>query len=217
LPAGIDPLTGEEKQVQRKITQIRTVEGQDAGALRGGEIAVVYGLGDVPIGFVAGDAALLPRRVEPGRLRTPLMTVQVIPEKPEQMKELREAVMTLSGEDPLLMARYTRALDQLELQVMGAIQLEILEETLQTRFGLKAAFTKPAVIYRETLAQPAEGFVAYTMPKPCWAIMRFRMEPGERGSGVQFASEVPVRELALHYQHQVEQALPLALSQGRQG
>ena len=217
LPAGIDPLTGEEKQVQRKITQIRTVEGQDAGAFRGGEIAVVYGLGDVPIGFVAGDAALLPRRVEPGRLRTPLMTVQVIPEKPEQMKELREAVMTLSGEDPLLMARYTRALDQLELQVMGAIQLEILEETLHTRFGLKAAFTKPAVIYRETLAQPAEGFVAYTMPKPCWAIMRFRMEPGERGSGVQFASEVPVRELALHYQHQVEQALPLALNQGRQG
>jgi ribosomal protection tetracycline resistance protein len=55
------------------------------------------------------------------------------------------------------------------------------------------------------------------MPKPCWAIMRFRMEPGERGSGVQFASEVPVRELALHYQHQVEQALPLALNQGRQG
>ncbi|MBE5813957.1 MAG: TetM/TetW/TetO/TetS family tetracycline resistance ribosomal protection protein [Clostridiales bacterium] len=217
LPAGVDPLTGEEKQVQRKITQIRTVDGQDAGALRAGEIGVVYGLGDVPIGYVAGDAALLPRRVEPGRLRTPLMTVQAIPEKPEQMKELREAIMTLSGEDPLLRARYTRSLDQLELQVMGTIQLEILEETLQTRFGLKASFTKPAVIYRETLARPTEGFVAYTMPKPCWAIMRFRMEPGERGSGVQFASQVPVRELALHYQHQVEQALPLALGQGRQG
>ncbi len=217
LPAGMDPLTGEEKQVQRKITQIRTVEGQDAGSLCAGEIGVVYGLGDVAIGYVAGDAALLPRRVEPGRLRTPLMTVQAIPEKPEQMKELREAIMTLSGEDPLLRARYTRSLNQLELQVMGTIQLEILEETLKTRFGLNASFTKPAVIYRETLAQPAEGFVAYTMPKPCWAIMRFRMEPGERGSGVQFASEVPVRELALHYQHQVEQALPLALSQGRQG
>ena len=62
LPAGMDPLTGEEKQVQRKITQIRTVEGQDAGSLSAGEIGVVYGLGDVTIGYVAGDASLLPRR-----------------------------------------------------------------------------------------------------------------------------------------------------------
>ena len=71
--------------------------------------------------------------------------------------------------------------------------------------------------YRETIAQPTEGFVAYTMPKPCWAIMRFRIEPAPRGSGVTFVSEVPVRELSLHYQHQVEQALPLALGQGRLG
>ena len=217
LPAGVDPLTGEEKLVQRKITQIRSVAGQDAGALHAGEIGVVYGLGDIAIGHVLGDSALLPRRVEPGRLRTPLMTVQAIPESPDKMNDLRAALMTLSGEDPLLKATYTRSLNQLQLHVMGAIQLEILEEELQTRFGLGVRFTKPAVIYRETIAQPTEGFVAYTMPKPCWAIMRFRIEPAPRGSGVTFVSEVPVRELSLHYQHQVEQALPLALGQGRLG
>ena len=217
LPAGVDPLTGEEKLVQRKITQIRTVEGTDAGALSAGEIGVVYGLGDIPIGHVLGEAALLPRKVEPGRLRTPLMTVQAIPESPDKMNDLRAALMTLSGEDPLLKATYTRSLNQLQLHVMGAIQLEILEEELKTRFGLGVQFTKPAVIYRETIAAPVEGFVAYTMPKPCWAIMRFRMEPAPRGSGVVFASEVPVRELAMQYQHQVEQALPLALHQGRLG
>ena len=217
LPAGVDPLTGEEKLVQRKITQIRTVEGTDAGALSAGEIGVVYGLGDIPIGHVLGEGALLPRRVEPGRLRTPLMTVQAIPGSPDKMNDLRAALMTLSGEDPLLKATYTRSLNQLQLHVMGAIQLEILEEELKTRFGLGVQFTKPAVIYRETIAAPVEGFVAYTMPKPCWAIMRFRMEPAPRGSGVVFASEVPVRELAMQYQHQVEQALPLALNQGRLG
>ncbi len=217
LPAGMDPLTGEERLVQRKITQIRSVEGTDAGALAAGEIGVVYGLGDIPIGHVLGDTSLLPRRVEPGRLRTPLMTVQAIPEQPEKMNDLRAALMTLSGEDPLLKATYTRSLNQLQLHVMGAIQLEILEEELRTRFGLNCRFTKPAVIYRETIAQPTEGFVAYTMPKPCWAIMKFRLEPAPRGSGITFRSEVPVRELALQYQHQVEQALPLALSQGRLG
>ena len=50
LPAGLDPLTGEEKLVQRKITQIRRVDGTDAGSLTAGEIGVVYGLGDVKVG-----------------------------------------------------------------------------------------------------------------------------------------------------------------------
>ena len=217
LPAGIDPLSGEERLVQRKISQIRRVDGSDAGSLSAGEIGVVYGLGDVGIGFVLGDASLLPRRVEPGRLRTPLITVQVVPEKPEEMQALRSACGVLAGEDPLLQVRYAKALNELQLHVMGAIQLEIIAEELENRFNLKVSFSKPAVIYKETIARAASGFVAYTMPKPCWAIMRFEIEPAPRGSGVTFRSTVPVRDILARYQHQVEQALPLALSQGRLG
>lgn len=217
LPAGIDPLTGEEKLVQRKITQIRRVDGTDAGSLTAGEIGVVYGLGDIKVGQILGDEALLPRRVEPGHLRTPLITVQAIPDKPENMQALRVACEALSAEDPLLQVRYAKALNELQLHVMGTIQLEIIQEMLETRFGMKVRFSKPAVIYRETIAKAASGFVAYTMPKPCWAIMRFEIEPAPRGSGVTFRSNVPVRDILARYQHQVEQALPLALQQGRLG
>lgn len=217
LPAGIDSLTGQEKLVQRKITQIRRVDGTDAGSLTAGEIGVVYGLGDVKIGQILGDEALLPRRVEPGHLRTPLITVQAIPDKPEDMQALRVACEALSAEDPLLQVRYAKALNELQLHVMGTIQLEIIQELLDARFGMKARFSKPAVIYRETIAKAASGFVAYTMPKPCWAIMRFEIEPAPRGSGVTFRSTVPVRDILARYQHQVEQALPLALRQGRLG
>ncbi len=217
LPAGVDPLTGEEKQVQRKITQIRDVDGNDAGLLTAGEIGVVYGLGDVKVGQTLGDTALLPRRVEPGRLRTPLITVQAIPEKPEQMMALRAACDALAMEDPLLQVRYTRAINELQLHVMGTIQLEILSELLKTQYGLTVTFGKPAVIYRETISKKSFGFCAYTMPKPCWAILRFEIEPAPRGNGVTFASTVPVRDIMARYQHQVEQALPLALHQGRLG
>ena len=217
LPAGVDPLTGEERQVQRKVTQIRAVDGSDAGSLAAGEIGVVYGLGEVAIGHVLGDGSLLPRRVEPGRLRTPLIAVQVIPEKPEEMQALRAACAALAGEDPLLQVRYAKALNELQLHVMGAIQLEIIQEELENRFNMKVSFSKPAVIYKETIAKAASGFVANTMPKPCWAIMRFEIEPAPRGSGVTFKSNVHVRDILLRYQHQVEQALPLALNQGRLG
>ena len=217
LPAGTDPLTGEERTVQRKIIQIYDVNGKNAGRLSAGEIGIVYGLGDVAIGHVFGDAARLPRRVEPGSLRTPLITVQAIPDSADKMPDLRAACEILSGEDPLLQARYVRSLNQLHLSVMGAIQLEILEELLKTRFDLNVTFTKPAIIYRETIAEEAIGYVAYLAPKPCWAILKFIIRPGKRGSGVTYRSEVHVRDVQLRYQHQVEQALPLALNQGRLG
>ena len=103
------------------------------------------------------------------------------------------------------------------MQVMGKIQLEILEEILNTRFGLKVSFRDPSVIYRETIRSRATGFVAYTMPKPCWAVLEFDIRPAPRGSGVRSHSEVAGRDILPRYQHQVEQALPQALSQGRLG
>lgn len=137
LPTGIDLTTGEETYTPRKITQILNPGGQPIGSLSAGQIGIVYGLGNIPIGHILGVRQALPRKIEPGQLRTPLITVQAIPEKPEQMPALQQACAVLSGEDPLLQAEFVRSLNQLHLRVMGTIQLEILAELLQSRFDLK--------------------------------------------------------------------------------
>lgn len=217
LDSGIDPITGETKWEQRKITQIHDANMNTAGRISAGEIGVIYGLGNVQIGQILGDASRLERYIEPGRLRTPLITVQVIPSNPDKMQELRRACEILSGEDPLLQVKYVRTVNELHLRVMGTIQLEIIEELLKTRFDLSVTFDTPAIIYKETVSSKCEGFVSYTMPKPCWAVLRFEIEPAERGSGVTFSSSVPVSQIMACYQHQVEQAIPYALNQGRLG
>ena len=215
--AGRDRVTGEDRYVQKKITQIRDASGSDVGVLRAGDVGVVFGLGEEKIGHVFGEKDILPRKVQPGLLKTPLITVQLIPEGPDRLNALREACNTLSAEDPLLEARFERAAGELHINVMGKIQLEILSEILMTRFGLKVRFGKPTVIYRETVAKRATGFAAYTMPKPCWAIIEFDIKPAPRGSGVKYRSNVQDRDIMMRYQHQIEQALPRALSQGRLG
>ncbi len=210
---------GIERRTEAKVTQIRDVSvegiGADTGVLHAGEIGTVYGLGDVHAGEIIGDRGLLPRQIVAGELGAPLLMVKVEVRDPAEKPKLRLALSQLSAEDPLLSVTDYGA--EPHIKVMGAIQLEVLSEVLRSRFGLGASFGPRHIIYRETIAQKAVGFYAYTMPKPCWAVLKFQIEPLPRGSGIRYASVVPSREILPRYQHQVEQALPLALRQGMLG
>ena len=215
--AGFDPVTSERITVQSKITRLKDASFNDVDKLGAGEVGIVYGLGSLKIGNTIGNNELLPRSAALGSIKMPLIKVRVIPDSPENMDNLRKACEALSLEDPLLKCEYVRSLQQLNLHVMGTIQLEIIEETLRTEYGLNVSFSAPAVIYKETLAKETTGFVAYTMPKPCWAILEFNMKPAPRGSGVSFTSIVAPGEILPRYQNQVKQALNNALAQGRLG
>lgn len=63
-------------------------------------------------------------KAKPGALKTPLIMVRVIPDSPEEFHALREACSVLSSEDPLLHAQYTEETREIQLQVMGKVQLE---------------------------------------------------------------------------------------------
>lgn len=203
-----------------KVTVLRSLtEGkrQDLPALKAGEVGAVYGLPGCRVGDILGPASRLPLSMHPGDIATPLLLVQADPDVPENLPRLREALEELTAADPLLDVRWSSFTRTLQVQIMGAIQLEVLASLLQERYGLKASFGEPAVIYRETVAQEAFGFCAYTWPKPCWALLRFQLTPLPRGSGVRYECRVPPSHMLPRYQKQVEQTIPLALRQGRLG
>ena len=61
------------------------------------------------------------------------------------------------------------------------------------------------------------GAERYTMPKPCWAIVTFRLEPGALGSGVSYASEVRTNDVLQKYQNEIAKNIHGALKQGIKG
>ena len=136
---------------------------------------------------------------------------------PEDFPILTEAVHELTEEDPLLKAYWVKEKRELTLSVTGTIQLEIIDTLFKTRWGINASFGEPSVIYRETPAGRGYGFDAYTMPKPCWAVLKFLIEPLPRGSGVEYSSIVENNKIFYRYQSQVEDAIPTALRQGPSG
>jgi len=212
-----DPVENATRGGSHKAVQIRKALGRrtlDAGQMEAGEIAAVYGLSDVRAGDLLGDASLVPGGVE---LAAPLLRVRLLAEREEDYPALTAACEELCAEDPLLDMVWTRETRELLLSVTGLIQLEILEALLRDRFGLAVTMTEPEVIYRETPTVPATGFDAYTMPKPCWAIVEFEIEPLPPGSGVVYESRVPDTKIHYRYQGQVAQTIPEALRQGPKG
>ncbi|ULL19966.1 GTP-binding protein [Paenibacillus sp. H1-7] len=200
--------------VDEKVTQIRKIHAgqhEDVGMLEAGDIAGVCGLSQVRIGDIIGSG----EGIAPGhRLTEPLLTVQVLPANGAEYPQLVAALQELAEEDPLLDLQWHQNERELHIKIMGPIQLEVLTHVLHSRFGLHPVFGQPTVIYKETPSREGIGFVAYTMPKPCWAILKFHIEPGERGSGLVYSSMVKPEKLLPSYQNEVARRVPEALQQG---
>lgn len=212
-----DTVMNHSQDVQAKVTQIRKVEGgrtEDIGALEAGDIAVVYGLAGVRIGDVLGRPDAIPQEA---KLAVPLLTVRVFWGPDAEDHKIIAAFQELADEDPLLDTQWLQEERELHIKVMGPIQLEILDSVLEERYGLKVTFGQPSVIYKETPSRVGEGYIAYLMPKPCWAILRFQIEPGPPGSGLVYESLVRSSDLLPQYQNETARRVPEALQQGLYG
>ena len=174
----------------------------------------VCGMPDVQIGDILGDAGPVPGSYE---LNEPLLSVRAIPADEADHAKLAQALQQLSSEDPHLNFTWFDEERELHVKIMGTIQTEILTEVLETRFGIPARFDEPTVLYKETPASTGYGIERYTMPKPCWAIVKYLVEPGERGSGVDYSSTVSVNDIKAKYQSEIAGSIQDALKQGIKG
>lgn len=202
---------------EEKVTRLRLPLGrkkQDIEKIAANEIAAVYGLSSIKAGDEIGTGI---HSGEPVSIANPLLSVKVSPKRPEDLTALLKALTELSDEDPLLDFEWVPQKRELRIRISGKIQIEILKLLLWERYHIETEFSPPSVIYKETPKTSGEGFDAYTMPKPCWAVLRFRIEPLPRGSGLIYESVVPNKDLLYRYQNHVEVAVPRALKQGLHG
>ena len=206
---------GMAEPFQEKITQIRKLSGQkreDVGFAHGNEIAAICGMTGIKAGDMLGQ--ILQRYQS--KIAMPLFSVQVFgPEGKDS--QLLQAISELSDEDPLMEYAWNYEERELVIRTMGKIQLEILEYLLLERYGLAVGFSAPSVIYKESISVTGIGFEAYTMPKPCWAIVKLQVDPLPRGSGFKYSSEAHKSVLQDRYQNHVQIAVADAIKQGRLG
>lgn len=199
-----------------KITQIKKIfssKYENVGEVHSGDTAVICGINNIRPGNMIGNLENLKEEF----ITEPFLTIKAEPKNSSDYSQLVTTMHQLADEDPALDLLWLKDERELHIKVMGKIQIEILESVLSKRFGIEVEFGKPIVIYKETPISSGEGIERYTMPKPCWAVVKFLIEPGKRGSGVQFESKVGVNDIAQRYQQEVQRTIPTALKQGPLG
>lgn len=123
------------------------------------------------------------------------------PVPPLELTALLAHLRELEEEDPLLAV--TPEEGGVSVGVMGAVQIEILETLLKTRFGDEVRMLPPHVLYQETIDAPVIGIGHYE-PLRHYAEVWLSLEPEERGSGITFSADCPPNTLDLNWQRLIE-------------
>ena len=182
---------------QAKADQLRLYNGtkfQLVDTALPGMVVAVAGLPDSYPGEGLGaepDAA--PPALEPV-LRYRVLLPQGC-DVPTALRCLRE----LEQEDPLLHVVWDERLGQLHLQLMGEVQLEVLQSLLERRFGLRVEFGEGGILYKETITGRVEG-VGHYEPLRHYAEVHLLLEPAPAGSGILLATACREDDLAGNWQ-----------------
>ncbi len=197
------PRSGQDTLTE-KISRIRLYSGNSftqVDAVSAGEICAVVGLSMTYAGQALGDATPAAGAMLEGVLTYGLQ----LPPHADPMTVLPK-LRQLEEEDPLLRILWQPRLQQIQLQVMGEVQLEVLQQIIRDRFDLEVTFDEGSILYRETLSAPVEG-VGHYEPLRHYAEVHLYMEPLPPGSGVVITSACDSAMLDYSWQHQVLTAL----------
>lgn len=192
-----DVLTGREGDTlwQEKADQLRLYSGakfQSLDEAEAGAVVAVTGLSHTFPGQGLG--------AEPdwaGAVLQPVLTYRVELSDGTDPHTALQKLRQLEEEDPQLHLVWSGG--DIHIQLMGEVQMEILQRLIRERLGMEVSFGAGTVCYRETIANAVEG-IGHFEPLRHYAEVHLLLEPGEPGSGVTVTSVCPTDELNLNWQ-----------------
>jgi len=185
MPVSNGESAGKDESWEEKVDQLRIYNGvqyQTCDVVEAGGICAVTGLTKTFAGQGLG-------REEENALPVlePVLTYQLLlPEECDPIRVLGQ-LRQLEEEEPELHLVWREESSEIHVQVMGEVQIEILKSMIAERFGLEVTFGAGSIVYKETIAEPIEG-IGHFEPLRHYAEVHLLLEPGERGSGLQFGT-----------------------------
>ena len=174
------------EELNEKVNQIRIYSGEKFEAVKeveAGRVCAVTGLENTRPGQGIGaeEESDLP-------VLEPVLTYQILLPDDCDVHKMLLNLKILEEEEPELHIVWEEQTSEIHVQLMGDVQIEILQRMIKERFGVLVEFGEGSIVYKETITALVEG-VGHFEPLRHYAEVHLRLEPGERGSGMQFAAE----------------------------
>ena len=184
--------TRDKRERVGRLLRMHANKRAEIDVLSAGNIAALVGLKTATTGDTLCDAND-PIVLEAMTFPAPVISVAIEPESQEDQNALAVALKRVAAEDPSLQIDNDPETGQTVLSGMGELHLEIVTCRLLREFHVRAAVGKPQVSYRETIARnvACEGkYIRQSGGRGQYGHVKMELEPKERGSGIQFTSEI---------------------------
>ncbi|MDE7283582.1 MAG: TetM/TetW/TetO/TetS family tetracycline resistance ribosomal protection protein [Lachnospiraceae bacterium] len=174
---------GETESWEEKVNQIRIYSGVKYDVeqeVTAGTICAVTGLSKT---FAGEGLGIEQGSIEP--LLAPVMTYRINLPPEQDIHVMYKKLCQLEEEEPQLHVVWKEHVGEIHIQLMGEVQIEILQNLIEERFGVAVEFDVGSIVYKETIGNKVEG-VGHFEPLRHYAEVHLIMEPLESGSGLIF-------------------------------
>lgn len=170
---------------REKVNQIRLYSGEkyETAAAPAGTICALTGLTETRPGQGLGAET-----DGDGPVLEPVLNYRIQLPEGCDAAEMLPRLRLLEEEDPELHIIWNEKSQEIQIRVMGEVQLEVLQRLIQERFGTEVLFSDGSIVYRETIRRRVEG-IGHFEPLRHYAEVHLLMEPGEPGSGFVAAAD----------------------------
>ena len=199
-------LTGGELKVRNvltngtwedKVNQIRIYSGNKfvtVNEAKAGSVIAVTGLSKTRPGQRLGID-----KTQESTVLEPVLSYKVTLPKDCDPRKVLPYFRQLEEEEPELHVVWDEQLGEIQVKMMGEIQIEILKTLLRERFDLEVSFDTGQILYKETVTEPVEG-VGHFEPLRHYAEVHLLLEPLEPGSGLVYEADCSEDILSKNWQ-----------------
>ena len=210
-----NPRTRRSERVSRLVF-MRAIEREEIDKAYSGDICAVVGVKDVITGDTLCDEEF-DIRLEPPSFPEPVISMSIEPNSKGDQEKLGVALQRLVAEDPTLRVKTDQDTGQTILAGMGELHLEIIIDRMKREFKVEATSGKPQIAYRKTITKAADGegkFIRQSGGKGQYGHVVVKMEPNEKGKGIEVINETVGGSIPKEFIKPVEQGITEALRNG---
>jgi len=211
----LNTTSGKKERIGR-IVRLHADKREEVKTVYAGEIAAAVGLK----GTVTGDTLCDPDNpivLEKITFPEPVISIAVEPKTKADQEKMALALQRLAEEDPTFRVRSEEETGQTIISGMGELHLEVIIDRMKREYSVEANIGKPQVAYRETVKKEAEAeekYIRQTGGRGQYGHVFLRINPLERGKGIEFADEIKGGAIPREFIPAVEKGVREALEGG---